>query len=104
MARLMLYYKSYMSTKGDNMKRIAYLVNDNGVDGMGQTRTLYATFDASERDALLELDKSKAWRSTAETIIDEEKAVETALAKLNGIDRLVLGLRPWPATNWLVDE
>jgi hypothetical protein len=79
------------------MKRIAYTVIDCGVDGREAATVLYATFDETERDALLEQDESKAWRSKSETIVDDTTAVSQALAKLNGIDRLVLGLSAWPA-------
>jgi len=42
------------------MKRIAYVVNDNGVDGREPTRVLYATFNEIERNVLLASDKGKA--------------------------------------------
>lgn len=79
------------------MKRIVYVVNDNGIDGRAPTRTLYASFDEKERDAMLEKDKAKPWRSTDEVIIDDVVAKNQALAKLDGIDRLVLGLSAWPS-------
>lgn len=77
-------------------KRIAYLATDNGIDGREPTKVMYASFDEKERDALLNADKSKAWRSKAEQIVDVEAARKKALAKLDGIDRLVLGLPAWP--------
>lgn len=79
--------------------RIAYLVTDSGVDGREPTKVLYATFDPHLRRALLNNDASKAHRSTSETIIDVKKARANALAKLDGIDRLVLNLRPWPSND-----
>lgn len=78
-------------------KQIAYLVTDSGIDGREPTRVMYATFDEKERDALLAADKSKAWRSTSEQIVDVTAAQAKALNKLDGIDRLVLGLPAWPA-------
>lgn len=80
------------------MKRIAYTATDNGGDGREPTRVCYAAFTEDERDRLLSLDKSKDWRRATEQIIDVEKAIATALAKLDGIDRLVLNLPPWPET------
>ena len=77
-------------------KKIVYTVTDNGIDGRGPTVTLYASYNETERDRMLEEDKSKAWRSTHEQIVDMDTAVCQALSKLNGIDRLVLGLPPWP--------
>lgn len=79
------------------MKRIVYTVIDSGVDGREPAKVLYATFSETERDALLEQDAAKAWRSKAEAIVDEAAAVGEALAKLNGVDRLVLGLSAWPS-------
>ena len=78
-------------------KQIVYTVTDSGVDGMSKTSILYATFDEAERDKMLSVDKSKAWRSTSETIVDVETARARALRKLDGIDRLVLGLSAWPS-------
>jgi hypothetical protein len=78
-------------------KIIAYCVNDNGVDGREPTQILYATMTEEKRDELLAADKSKNYRSTSEQVIDKDKAIEEALAKLNGIDRMVLGLAPWPS-------
>ncbi len=76
-------------------KKIAYLVNDNGVDGREPTETLYATWEEADRENLLNSDKAKNWRSKAETIVDIEHARAKALAKLDGLDKLVLGLPNW---------
>lgn len=78
------------------MKRIVYTAIDSGVDGRGQTTTLYASFNEQERDSMINADAGKARRSKHECIIDPGVAYQQALAKLNGIDRLVLGLKPWP--------
>lgn len=78
------------------MKRIVYVATDSGMDGMAPTKVLYASFDEAERDAMIEADKSKPWRSKDERIIDVDHAIAKALSKLDGIDRLVLGLKPWP--------
>ena len=82
------------------MKRIAYLVTDSGVDGMQPTHSLYASFDETKRDAMLEKDKAKAWRSKDEEIIDEASVYMRALSKLDGVERLVLGLPAWPDNTW----
>lgn len=39
--------------------------------------------------------KAKAWRHTGYVVVDLAEARHVALAKLNGIDRLVLGLSTW---------
>ena len=78
-------------------KQIVFLVTDNGVDGRAPTTVRYASFSESERDAMIDADPSKAWRGKEERILDIEAAKAQALAKLDGIDRLVLGLKPWPS-------
>ncbi len=78
------------------MKQIVYTVTDSGIDGREKTTTIYASFNEADRDAMLEADKSKAWRSRQEVIVDVNVARRQALAKLDGLDRLVLGLKPWP--------
>ena len=76
-------------------KRIAFVATDNGIDGREKTSKLYASWDEEELKKMHNRDKSKAWRRLTEEIVDEEKARKVALAKLNGIDRLVLGLPSW---------
>lgn len=76
-------------------KKIIYTANDSGIDGREKTRVLYASFDESEIKALHNKDKSKAWRQLGEEIVDMDKARAKALAKLDGIDRAVLGLPNW---------
>jgi hypothetical protein len=71
----------------------------NGGDGREPTKILYAAMAEKKRDELLAEDPSKNFRSTTEQVIDKEEARAKALAKLDGIDRMVLGLAPWPAKN-----
>lgn len=77
-------------------KKIVFVATDNGIDGREPTQIMYAAFSEEERDALIEEDKSKAWRSKGELIVNVDEARRKALAKLDGIDRLVLGLPAWP--------
>lgn len=81
------------------MKQIVYVATDSGMDGSGPTVVLYAAFTETERDAMIDADKAKPWRGKGEQIVDVASARRQALSKLNGIDRLVLGLAPWPANN-----
>jgi hypothetical protein len=78
-------------------KIIAYCVVDNGEDGRAPTNILYAAMTEKKRDELLAEDPSKNYRSTMEKVIDKDEAREKALAKLDGIDRMVLGLSRWPS-------
>ena len=80
-------------------KQIIYIAVDNGIDGMAKDSILYASFDESELIKLMNKDKSKPWRTKKEVIVDVDSAKKQALRKLNGIDRLVLGL-----PNWLEDK
>ena len=79
------------------MKKIVYYVVDNGIEGTGKDRILYASFDENELDQKLSKDPSKNWRTKKEKILDEGPATAQALSKLNGIERLLLGLPAWPA-------
>lgn len=76
-------------------KQIAYMAVDNGIDGTSKDSILYASFDEDELKRLHQKDKSKNYRTLKEQIVDVEVAKKQALAKLNGIDRLVLGLPNW---------
>lgn len=78
-------------------KQIVYLATDSGVDGRSPEKVLYAAFTESARDAMIAADPSRAWRNKGERIVDIEAALASALAKLDGVDRLVLGLKPWPS-------
>lgn len=71
-------------------KRIAFTIRDNGVDGREPTRIVSAFWDEGERDKSFDKDKNKAYLSKGEEIIDTNKALKEALAKLNGIDKLIL--------------
>ena len=75
------------------MKRICYLSTDHGVDGRGKERVVFASFDEQARNKHIENDKSKAWRTKKEIIIDTDKVVKQALNKLTPIDRLVLNIK-----------
>ena len=89
---------AHLQDKVTTTKQIVYLVTDNGVDGREATKIMQASFSEEERDAMLEADPSKAWRSKGEKIIDLTVAQAQALAKLDGVDRLALGLSQWTDT------
>jgi len=73
-------------------KRIVYTIIDSGVDGREKSRTVYASFLELERDERFDKDPSKAWKMKGESIVDVGTARAQALAKLDGLDKLVLGL------------
>ena len=74
------------------IKRIAYTITDSGMDGMSKTHVTEAFWHEMERDEFLSKDKNKAWRSTGEMIVEPDQARRQALAKLDGLDKLALGL------------
>ena len=73
-------------------KRIVYLVTQNGVDGREPTSQVAAFFDEATRDNFIATSANKMWYSTEEKIIDEAVAYKKAAAKLNEVDKLVLGM------------
>jgi hypothetical protein len=77
-------------------KKIVYTIVDNGVDGMAPSDVIYASTSADMRDRTFDADKNKAFLRKAEQIVDFVAAKEDALAKLDGIDKLVLDVRPKP--------
>jgi hypothetical protein len=74
-------------------KAIAFWIADAGIDGREPKKIVYASFSEPERDEMFAADKNKNWRHKGEQIINVEVAKKEALAKLNGIDRLVLGIK-----------
>ena len=74
------------------MKQIAFTIIDNGIDGREPARIVYAAWNDAARDAALARNPNKAYLRPDEQIVDVDKAKAAALAKLNGLDRLLLGL------------
>lgn len=71
--------------------RIVYLVTESGMDGRGKLNVTFASFDKEERDNWLNSKgANKCYYSTAKRIIEIEHKFKQALAKLDGIDRLML--------------
>jgi hypothetical protein len=84
-----------MSTtiKGNDMTdKIIYLITDNGVDGRAQTSVIFASYDEQERDATYDISRNKAWYNKAKRIVEVERETKQALAKLDGVGRLLLDI------------
>ena len=75
------------------LKQIAFTITDSGIDGMAKLSIVQAFWSEPERDKFLECDKNKAYRSIGEMIVDPEQARRRALAKLDGLDKLALGVK-----------
>ena len=73
-------------------KRIVYTCVDSGVDGKDKPRIVHAFFHEHERDKAFNDSKNKAYLSKQEQIVEVNSAEQAALAKLDGLDKLVLGL------------
>jgi hypothetical protein len=71
-------------------KRIAYTITDNGIDGREKTNIVAAFWDEAQRDAAFDGNKNKAYYSKGEMIVDEAKQRALTVAKLDGLDRLLL--------------
>lgn len=74
------------------MDKIVYLVTDYGVDGRAPESIVYASFDRLQRDKYFDNLKFGYYYSKAKRIIDTEHERKQALAKLNGVYKLVLGI------------
>ena len=74
-------------------KRIAYTITSNGIDGREPTIIGEAFWNEGQRDDAWNQMKAEQrnWLGKGEVIVDIEKAVKAAVAKLDGLDRLVLG-------------
>lgn len=76
------------------MKQIAYTIIDNGIEGTEPDDVVAAFWDETARDEALNKSKNKNYLRVGEVIVDLEKRKVEALAQLDGIDKLVLGLVP----------
>lgn len=75
------------------MKKIAYLIINNGIDGMGDTSVDEAYWEENQRDASFDKNPNKNYFSKTEVIVNVEVDTKQALNKLNGLERLLLGLK-----------
>ncbi len=74
------------------MKQIAYLLTNYGVDGLAKKEVDFAFLDEKERDTFFEASKNKNWLIKEEIIVDLEKVKKETLARLDGLEKLVLGI------------
>ena len=74
------------------MKRIIFYAVTNGIDGLQKEEIKFASFDEEELKFMNSTDVNKNWNTLKEKIVDVEVGKVTALNKLNGIDKLLLGL------------
>jgi hypothetical protein len=75
-------------------KRIAYTISSSGVDGREPKRIEKAFWNEDVRNKEFDNDPNKNYLTKGEQIVNEDEARKTALAKLDGIDTLILNLNP----------
>jgi len=79
--------------------KIAYLVTESGMDGMGKMNITFASFDETARDAWYDAKgNNKCYYSKSKRIIEVEKEHKQAMAKLDGVQRLLLDIDQRPST------
>ena len=76
------------------MKSIAFLIVSNGVDGRDKTHIWGAWLHESERDKAFDALRDKNFHSKEDRIIDADLLKVEVLKKLDGLEKLVLGLNP----------
>lgn len=76
------------------MKRIAYVITSSGEDGRAPKEIEKAFWHEHERDKAFDKDRNKAYLSKEDIIVDADKAKAEAMTKLDGLEKLVLGLVP----------
>jgi len=72
--------------------KIAYLITDHGEDGRAAETIMFASYDEQERDVTYNASKNKNYYSKTKRIVEIEHTTKQALAKLNGVHRLMLNL------------
>lgn len=71
------------------MKKIIYTITTHGLDL--KDRITYASFSEEERDEKFTSEKDFGLRSRNEQIVDIDRARLNAFAKIDALDKLVLG-------------
>jgi len=74
------------------MKKIAFLIVDEGCDGMAKATIAHAFWDEQERDNFYNTSPSKQYHRTAECIVDIDKDTQLARNKLNALEKLLIGI------------
>ena len=81
-----------MTDTSSDEDRIVYIVTSSGEDGRAKTKVEFASFDKAEaKDYYGNLKYSKYY-SLGKKIVEVGHETKQALAKLDGVQRLMLGL------------
>lgn len=72
-------------------KSIVYLITEHGMDGRAPETIMFASMVEETRDRVFDNSKNRVYYNKVDRIIDIEEYRKGSLAKLNGIDRMILG-------------
>ena len=84
-------------SKPINQDVIVYCGMDHGIDGRDQGRVMYAYLDEWQLQRRIDRDKNKAWRTVEKRIVNLVEVKAQALKKLDGIEKLALGVEEYPS-------
>lgn len=73
-------------------KQTVFMAVSNGFDGRDEKVIEYASLDENERDNWLSISSNKAYFTKTERIVNLETERNIVLSKLNGLERLALGV------------
>lgn len=73
-------------------KQAIFLITSNGVDGREKTVYEFASTDEQDRDKVFEQCSQRGFNHTVEIVVDLTEHKAKALAKLDAVDLLSLGL------------
>ena len=74
------------------MKQAIFAAVDNGIDGRDKDRIVFASTSEKERDEFIKKHPSGAWYRPVDEVKDLEQVKKATLHKLNGLEKLALGL------------
>lgn len=74
------------------MKKAYFLVIDDGVEGQGPSKIVFASSQEKTRDNWLEMHPLKNYYRAEDKVLDLDQVRKNALSKLDGIERLALGI------------
>lgn len=80
------------------MDKIVYLVTDHGIDGRDKENIMFASYDEQKANDWFEENPNKAWYTKTKRIVEIEQDSKKALAKLDGLERLLLNIQQRPST------
>ena len=75
-----------------NKDQIVYVVMGADSGGKSSNNILYASFDENKQVNFYDNAKNKNWFIKKKIIIDKEKEAKKLFSKLDGLERMILGI------------